>query len=172
MPLFDLQCIECGKQVEILFNKVPEFVTYDQLTAEEKADIYRIQSKHIKGYDLIYCGDDRWANQICSCGGFQELVTPLTSMHPDKMWSGINTGQGYFTSQKSYDRVVKQKGLESVTVRELESIRKNVRKTKQAKRERQLNNLTAHIQKELAHVEISPDGNTVKEKRKYLRKRD
>lgn len=155
-----------------MFPKAPDFVTYDELTIEEKADLHRIKNKKFRNFEIIYCGDTRFKNQVCRCGGFQELVTPLTTMHPDKMWSGINTGQGYFTSQKSYDRVVKQKGLESVTVRELESIRKNVRKTKQAKRERQLNNLTAHIQKELAHVEISPDGNTVKEKRKYARKRD
>lgn len=172
MPLYDLQCILCGEIQEVYFPKITEFLEFEDLTEDELKELDKTKRDLRPGYELIYCADTRFRNQVCKCAGFQELVTPLTNMQPDNMWSGVNTQQGYFTSKSEYQKVLKQRGLESVTMRELEGIRKNVKKTKQAKFDKQLNNLTKHIQKELAGVEVSPDGNTVKDKRKYVKSRD
>lgn len=101
-----------------------------------------------------------------------EVLPPLVAMQPDTMWAGQNTNQGYFTSKSEYNKVLKEKNLETITHRELENVRKNVAKAKNDKKEKQLNNLISHLTNDLKDVTIDPDGNTLKERNTYVRTRN
>jgi hypothetical protein len=194
MPLYDLECVECGQVVEKLFTTCIDFLTYDEFrTKVEKVRAKRKAKfeKENPGYGLIdtipdtigeveyYSFEDikkypkfhnvEW--QKCDCGGFQELVAPLCAMQPDNMWAGTDTRMGYFTSKSKYERTLKDRNIATVDKKELDKINKNVYNVKQDKIKKQINNLNSFVEKELASVEISPDGNTVKEKNKYARKR-
>lgn len=172
MPLYDFKCINCGTVEEKLLATALNFTTQEKLEKKQRA-WYEEQSKgKHPGYEIIFIVETPKNFQTCdNCGGPQEVQVPLTNMQPDDMWSGRNTERGYYTSKSEYLQELKNKNIESVSLNELSNINRNAKKARQEKREKQLNNLTEHIHKELAGVEISPDGNTVSEKRKYARKR-
>jgi len=114
----------------------------------------------------IYCPESY-------CAAACERVHSLCNVQPDTMWAGHNTAQGYFTSKSEYNKLLKEKNLETLTSRsDIENVRKNVAKAKAAKKEKQLNNLTKHLTNELKDVTIDPDGNTLKETNKYVRARN
>jgi len=163
MPLYDFQCIECEKVEEKLFPKAIDFMLYQKYLEEyiEELDV-------IPGYTVIHT--DLYLH-YCECGQPQQVYTPLPSMQPDSMWAGTDTRMGYFTSKSKYERTLKDRNIVTVDKKELDKINKNVYNVKQDKIKKQINNLNSFVEKELASVEISPDGNTVKEKNKYARKR-
>lgn len=105
----------------------------------------------------------------CKCRA--EFMWPLTAMQPDNMWFGQSTQFGYFTSKSQYERTLKEKNLVTVDKKELDKVRSNVYNTRQDNKRKQINRTNDFLAKELSSVEISPDGNTVKEKIKYARKR-
>jgi putative FmdB family regulatory protein len=107
------------------------------------------------------------------CKVYCERIFSLCNMHPDTMWAGYQTRQGYFTSKSDYNKVLKAKNLETLTSRsDLETVRKNVVKAKKDKKEKQLNNLIKHLTNDLKGVTIDPDGNTLKETKQYVRARN
>jgi hypothetical protein len=171
MPLYDLQCVDCEEVTEFLFPRITEFLEYKDLTKKERSELRRIKDKVHPGYELIYCGEDRFRNQVCKCGGFQELVAPLCAMQPDSMWSGTNTRFGYFTSKSQYEQTLKDKNIVSVDKKELDTVRKNVYNTQKDNKRKQAKTTNDFLNQQLASVEISPDGNTLKERNKYARKR-
>jgi hypothetical protein len=171
MPLYDLKCLECEYITERLFPKITEFLEYKDLTKKERSELRRIKYGIHPGYELIYCGNARFRNQVCKCGGFQELVAPLTNMQPDNMWAGTDTRLGYFTSKSKYEQTLKDRNLVSVDKKELDTVRKNVYNTKQDNKRKQVKATNDFLNQQLASVEISPDGNTLKERNKYARKR-
>lgn len=113
----------------------------------------------------IYCPESY-------CAAACTRIDSLCSVQPDSMWAGQQTHQGYFTSKSEYNKVLKEKNLETITPSELENVRKNVAKAKADKKEKQLNNLTLHLTNELKDVTIDPDGNTLKERNTYVRTRN
>jgi hypothetical protein len=142
MPLFDLECKKCKTIInDVVLQKYQ----------------YR----------------PRLRNNPCNnCGGTVfETLAPLTAMQPDNMWAGTDTRIGYFTSKSQYERTLKDRNIVTVDKKELDKVKKNVYNVKQNRIKKQINNLNSFVEKELASVEISPDGNTVKEKNKYARKR-
>jgi hypothetical protein len=176
MPIYELQCIDCGKIEEKLFLSYFNFMTteqyLDKLECEKAARLEKFKKEN-PGWDLIETICIKENNQVCSCGGFQELIPSLCVVQPDTMWAGQNTVQGYFTSKSEYNKLLKEKNLETLTSRsDIENVRKNVAKAKAAKKEKQLNNLIKHLTNELKGVTIDPDGNTLKETNKYVRARN
>jgi len=171
MPLYDLQCKKCGEVEEKLFTTWLNFISEEELTRKEKKEIEELSTKKFAGYDIIHTRIVRYTHQICSCGGFQELVAPLTNMQPDNMWAGQNTKFGYFTSKSQYEQSLKDRNLVTIDKKELDNTRKKVYNTRQDNKRKQAEATNDFLAQQLASVEISPDGNTVKERNKYARKR-
>lgn len=94
---------------------------------------------------------------------YHEVLPPLVSMQPDSMWFGKQTDLGYFTSKKTFNNYIKQNNLERVDRSILEDAHKkyNERKADPLKKTRK--QMEKFLEKELASVEISPDGTTIKE---------
>jgi hypothetical protein len=142
MPMFDLQCKKC--------KNIREDVWLSVYT------------------DKVVLFDDKCRN--CRCKVF-EVMAPLTAMQPDNMWSGQNTKFGYFTSKSQYEQSLKDRNLVTIDKKELDSTRKKVYNTRQDNKRKQAQATNDFLNQQLASVEISPDGNTVKERNKYARKR-
>ena len=141
MPLFDVRCEKCKYEEETILSSCP--------------DNYRVR----RGCD------------ICGIKTVHTVLPALTNMQPDNMWSGTHTSIGYFTSKSEHNKILRERNIEALTPKEFSDLNKKVKKLKIEKRQKQLNNLNKHIQKELAGVEISPDGNTMKNKREFLQAR-
>ena len=105
------------------------------------------------------------------CTKIGKLNYSLVSVHPDNMWSGVDTQFGHFTSRTAYERLLKERGLVTIDKKELDKTRKKVYNTKQDNKRKQAQATNDFLNQQLASVEISPDGNTVKERNKYARKR-
>lgn len=142
MPLYDLQCKKCKNIREDVWLSCYQDMIMD------------IQNKCRK----------------CKCKMF-EVMAPLTAMQPDSMWSGQNTRFGYFTSKSQYEQTLKDKNIVSVDKKELDTVRKNVYNTQKDNKRKQAKATNDFLNQQLASVEISPDGNTLKERNKYARKR-
>ena len=112
--------------------------------------------------DFIHCGD---------CGRIALFIWPLVAMQPDNMWSGTDTRFGHFTSKSQYNQLLKERSIESISKKELDTVKKNVYTAKQDRKNKINKNRNEFLNQELANVEISPDGNTIKERNKYVRKR-
>lgn len=138
MPIFDIQCLKCNNKVEAIMTACP--------------DNYEITKE---------C-------DMCGQVVIHTVLPPLTSMQPDKYWAGHNTQHaGYVTSGSFLKRFEKQNNLERVSNKDMEQVQKNARKKKQDDRQKNADNLNKFLEKELAPVEISNDGNTVKEQNKF-----
>lgn len=143
MPLYDLQCKKC------------ESVWPDVLLG-----YYR---------DLVIVPKSK---KCSNCGSVRfEIMAPLCAMQPDTMWSGQQTNMGYFTSKSQYENTLKEKNLVTIGKKELDTHRKKVYNTRQDNKRKQAQATNDFLNQQLASVEISPDGNTVKERNKYARKR-
>lgn len=112
---------------------------------------------------------------VFNCSGcnnkYHDMLAPLTAMHPDNMWSGTDTRFGHFTSKSQYNQLLKERNIVTVDKKELDTVKKNVYNAKQDKLNKLKKNVNEYVEKELTNVEISPDGNTIKERNKYVRKR-
>lgn len=138
MPIFDVECLKCNNKVEAIMTACP--------------DSYEVTK------ECAFCGRPT----------LHTVLPPLTSMQPDKYWAGHNTTHaGYVTSGSFLKRFEKQNNLERVTNRDMEQVQKNARKKKQDDRQKNADNLNKFLEKELAPIEISNDGNTVKEQNKF-----
>jgi hypothetical protein len=65
-----------------------------------------------------------------SCIADSEWVPSLTSMHPDKYWSGTSTDLGYVTSQSQYKTLQKEKNFEDISPKDLDGYKKQVARNK------------------------------------------
>jgi hypothetical protein len=142
MPRFDLQCKKCKAIREDVWLSVYQDMIMD------------VQNKCRK----------------CKCKMF-EVMAPLTAMQPDNMWSGTDTRFGYFTSKSQYEKTLRDKNIVTVDKKELDTVRKNVYNVKQDTKKKRQKSIHDFLAKELASVEISPDGTTQKERDLYVRKR-
>ena len=112
---------------------------------------------------------NNWCN---NCKGIRfETLAPLCAMQPDSMWSGQQTQFGYFTSKSQYEQTLKDKNFATIDKKELDTYRNKVYNTRQDSIKKQRAKTNEFLAEQLASVEISPDGNTVKERNKYARKR-
>lgn len=134
--------------------------------------IYEFQCKH--GIKEIYFGkvSDQITYTFWDCGCIATRIFSLCAMQPDNMWSGVKTDHGYFTSKSEYLNNLKAKNLETITLRELADVRKNVAKAKKDKKEKQINNLKNHLTEELKGVTIDSDGNTLTQRNRIIRKQN
>lgn len=134
-----------------------------------KFDIQCVRCKQIKEVILTVYKDNFKQNcDICNFITWWETQAPLVNMQPDKYWSGrVTNHAGYVTSGSYLKRFEKQNNLERVDQSVLDEVKKksdNRVPEWQAKNKKGLNDF---LQKELGDVEITPDGNTVKERNKY-----
>lgn len=105
---------------------------------------------------------------VCSCITWWECEWPLVSMQPDKYWAGqVTNHAGYVTSGSYLKRFEKQNHLERVDRSVLEEVEKKADRRVSDWQDNNRKNLNKFLTKELADVEISNDGNTVKEQNKY-----
>jgi hypothetical protein len=113
---------------------------------------------------------------VFNCSGctnqYHDLLPPLTAMQPDNMWHNGQTGLGNFNSKKQYKDYIKNNNLERATRENYESAQKKQSKRFETVAQKNKENLTKFIEKELSGVEVSPDGNTVKEKNKFTKARE
>lgn len=172
MPIYELECVQCHNKVEKLFTCIMNFITQEELAAKKNIELELARKKKFVGFDTIDTTNytpDSASHQVCEmCGGFLELLPSLPSMQPDKYWAGHETTHaGYVTSGSFLKRFEKQNNLERVSNRDMEQVQKNARKKKQDDRQKNADNLNKFLEKELAPVEISNDGNTVKEQNKF-----
>jgi hypothetical protein len=142
MPIFDIQCEICKDIREIILPVCP--------------DDYKVRS----------------GCETCNCNSDFEILPPLTNMQPDNMWAGKQTDLGYFNSKKQYKDYIKNNNLELATRNNYESVQKKSKTRVKDAIDKSSKSLEKFIEKELSGVEISPDGNTVKEKNKYIKSRD
>src|SRR5687767_15036695 len=141
MPLFDIKCTSCGEVIEDVI---------------------------IKDYPKSGYFSDQGKEYRCICNDiYFEILAPLTSMQPDSMWAGKQTDLGYFTSKKDYKDHIKNNNLERATRENYESVQKKKANRLETIKAKNKEKLTKFIEKELCSVEISNDGNTVKEINKY-----
>lgn len=142
MPLFDTQCGGCGNIKEEIVTNCPN---------------------NFK--KTIYCS-------FCKGMILHDILPPLTAMHPDNMWFNGNTGLGNFSSKKQYKDYIRNNNLELATRDNYESVQKKSKTRIKDAMEKSTKSIEKFIEKELSGVEISPDGNTVKEKNKYNKVRE
>lgn len=143
MPLFDLECKKCKS-----------------VWPDVMLGYYR---------DLVIVPKSK---KCSNCGSVRfEILAPLTAMQPDSMWFGQQTQFGYFTSKSQYEQTLKDKNLVTIDKKELDTHRNKVYNTRQDNIKKQRAKTNEFLAEQLASVEISPDGNTVKERNKYARKR-
>lgn len=142
MPLFDTQCGGCGNIKEEIVTNCPD---------------------NFK--KTIYCS-------FCEGMILHDILPPLTAMQPDNMWHFGNTSLGNFTSKKEYNTYIKNNNIERATRENYESVQKKQANRFETVAKANKEKLNKFIEKELAGVEVSPDGNTVKEKNKYNKVRN
>lgn len=141
MPLFDIQCRLCNG------------IYVDAVLPMDHADIV-----------VHHCTNCRKKRSF-------DVLAPLCAMQPDSMWAGTDTRFGYFTSKAQYNQLLKERNIESIDKKELDKVRKHAYNAKQDKFNKIKMKRDDFIAQELTNVEISPDGNTIKERNKYVRKR-
>jgi len=99
MPLYDIQCVKCENKKEIYCSKYPD-------------------DNGIENHITVYCEE-------CDKLTGHEILPSLCSMHPDNMWSGVMTDQGYVTSKSTLKAIEKEKGIEKITSKsELDNLKK------------------------------------------------
>lgn len=141
MPLFDLQCEDCGTiDRDVLLDKYKE----------------RIRS---------------WYCEECCIQTDHETLAPLCAMQPDNMWAGTDTRFGHFTSKSEYNRLLKERSIETVDKKELDNVRKKAYNAKQDRVNKVSKKRNEFLAQELANVEISPDdAHIVRRKKSYVHK--
>lgn len=174
MPIYELECVVCHNKVEKLFTCIMNFLTFDEYVAKVEAERAEHAKTKFAGFDsvdltpIIYQG-----TLFCElCNGFLELVPSLPSMQPDKMWAGHMTEAGYVTSGSFLKRYRKQNNLERVDRSIYEEAQKKSANRHKEMVERNKQNTIKFLEKELASVEISPDGTTYKEQRDFIKARE
>ena len=119
----------------------------------------------------IYKEAMKMSCDFCNCITWWETQAPLVSMQPDNMWAGHQVHGQHITSKSFLKRYEKQNHLERVDRSTLEEVQKKS-KTRMAKAiETSNDNIGKFLEKELSGVEISNDGNTVKEQNKFNKER-
>lgn len=123
MPIYELECTNCSEKVEKFFTCIFNFLSKEEYEkAKEKKEVL------IKGAEYQRCKQ---------CSGFMELIPSLTSMHPDNMWSGLRTDQGYVTSKKEYNKLTEESGkYVCSSISEFESINKSAEQKEKEKFEK------------------------------------
>lgn len=110
--------------------------------------------------------------ELCNCVTVWETQAPLTNMQPDKYWSGqVTPHAGYVTSGSFLKRFEKQNHLEKVDRSVYEEAQKKSANRHSEMVKKNKENTIKFLEKELAPVEISPDGTTVKEQKKFIKDR-
>ncbi len=146
MPIYEYECPEHGI-----------FELY--MTLEDSNKEYVICTE-TDGKSYNICGHDAYR------------IWSKVSMQPDNMWFGKQTDLGYFNSKKEYKDYIKNNNLERATRENYESAQKKKANRLETITKKNKENLTKFIEKELSGVEVSPDGNTIKEKNKYIKARE
>lgn len=127
MPIYELECTNCHNKEEKLFTAYMNFISEEE--AKRKHQEW-LKEQTIPGYEVIDTTpvvQNVGAPDIQKCvvcGGFMELIPSLPAMHPDTMWSGQMTQQGYFTSQKKLNQFRKERHIEKVDRSIIEEIQK------------------------------------------------
>lgn len=145
------------------------FLTEDEYKRKKQAEFEERNKNKFPGFEVIGI-DLNVENTIkCElCDGDMVLLPSDFAAQPDKYWAGYETQHaGYVTSGSFLKRFEKQNNLERVTNKDMELVQKNAKKKKQDDLQKNVDNLNKFLEKELAPVEISNDGNTVKEQNKF-----
>lgn len=100
------------------------------------------------------------------CEELAERVPSLTSMQPDKYWSGQIVHGKYVTSKRDISP-----DIEPATRDKLELIAKRKVQREAEIKEKQDKALNEYLTSELAGVTIEPDGSSFEERQKYERAR-
>lgn len=132
-------------------------------------DIQCVRCKQIKEVVLTTYQDNfKQSCDICNCITWWETQAPLTAMQPDKYWAGqVTQHAGYVTSGSYLKRFEKQNNLERVDESVLNEVHKKSKNRVGEWQKKNGEELNKFLNKELASVEISNDGNTVKEINKF-----
>ena len=104
----------------------------------------------------------RKGNRIFKCSRLAQRIVSLTSMHPDKYWSGQVVHGKYVTkkSQISSD-------IEPVNKNTRDYVRKRYIEHVKERKDKHDKDLRNFLEGELRQYDIGPDGYTVKQRRKY-----
>jgi hypothetical protein len=166
MPIYRLQCTRCNKVEEKLFTTYVNFITPEEMKKKRRKE-RKLQGKVDLGYKVIQVNYPKVHRPKCTfCGGPQELLPSLTAMQPDPYWSGRVVNGEYVTKKSQLNPNIVPATRENV-----EYVEKRKIEVAKEKDEKASNNLKRYLTDQLSGVTIEPDGNTVKEKRKYERKR-
>lgn len=113
-------------------------------------EIYPVSS-NIESTGCIY------QEQGQTCNKKSHKIISLVAVHPDNMWSGVQTDFGYFTSKKQYEDVMRDKKIVRATPDVVSEVqRKSERRKVEAEQRR---DKIAHdlAVEALQGVEVSPD---------------
>lgn len=135
-------------------------------------DIKCKRCNHIKEVIIpVYKKAMKMSCDFCSCITWWETQAPLVSMQPDNMWAGHMVHGKHITSKSFLNRYEKQNHLERVDRSILDEVRKKSEKRMSNVIQQSSDNIGKFLEKELSGVEISNDGNTVKEQNKFNKAR-
>lgn len=139
-----------------------------------KFDVQCKRCEQVKEVVLtVYKDNFKQSCDICNCITWWETQAPLTNMQPDKYWSGqVTPHAGYVTSGSFLKRFEKQNHLEKVDRSTYEEVKKKQDNRYRDVAAKNAKGTKGFLEKELASVEISPDGTTIKEQRKFIKARE
>lgn len=104
--------------------------------------------------DVLMSYEESW-EQFCVCCNtwtIWETLPPLVAMHPDNMWSGVNTQQGYFTSKEQHLSYLKNNSLHRVERGMVEEVKKKAKNRVPEQLKKNEKNLEKFLGKELASM--------------------
>jgi hypothetical protein len=124
---------------------------------KEEVNIAAYPDNHMVKKHCVFCNERT----------FFDVLPPLTAMQPDNLWAGHMIHGQAITSKSYLNRYRKQNNLEKVDESVIEHVKKKADRRISDAMDKSGDNLKGFLEKELSGVEVSNDGNTVKEQNKF-----